>query len=77
MRPVVRAAAADANGSLWISLDVPYTYVYDRRGEKQRIVQFRAAGLVAPTNMSFTGAGRLLVTPGCFLFDPRIPGTGR
>ena len=77
VRPVVRAAAADANGSLWISLDVPYTYVYDRRGEKQRIVQFRAAGLVAPTNMSFTGAGRLLVTPGCFLFDPRIPGTGR
>ena len=74
VRPVVRAAAADANGSLWISLDVPYTYVYDRRGDKQRIVQFRAAGLVAPTNMSFTGAGRVLVTPGCFLFDPGIPG---
>ncbi len=77
VRPVVRAAAADANGSLWISLNMPYTYVYDRRGDKQRIVQFRAAGLVAPTNMSFTAAGRLLVTPGCFLFDPKIPGPGR
>jgi hypothetical protein len=70
VRPAVRAAAADAAGNLWISLDVPFTYVYDTRGDKQRIVQLRAAGLVAPTNMSFTPAGRLLVTPGCFLFDP-------
>ena len=31
VRPVVRAAAADASGRLWISLDVPYTYVYDRQ----------------------------------------------
>lgn len=76
VRPVVRAAAADSAGSLWISLDVPYTYVYDRRGDKQRVLQFRAAGILAPTNMSFTGAGRLLVTPGCFLFDPR-PAGGR
>jgi hypothetical protein len=69
VRPVVRAAAADASGNLWLSLDTAHTYVYDRRGDKQRVVQFRAAGLVAPTNMSFTSAGRLLVTPGCFLFD--------
>jgi hypothetical protein len=69
VRPAIRAAAADVNGNLWLSLDVPYTYVYDRRGDKQRIVQLRAAGLVAPTNMSFTSDGRLLVTPGCFLFD--------
>jgi hypothetical protein len=71
VRPAIRAAAADASGSLWISLDTPFTYVYDRRGDKQRVVQFRAAGIVAPTNMSFTSAGRLLLTPGCFLFDPR------
>ncbi len=71
VRPVVRAAAADASGSLWISLDVPFTYVYDRRGDKQRVVQFRAAGLRAPTNLWFTSSGQLLITPGCFLFDPR------
>jgi hypothetical protein len=71
VRPVVRAAAADANGALWVSLDVPYTYVYDRRGDKQRVVQFRAAGLQAPNNLWFTQSGQLLVTPGCTLFDPR------
>ncbi len=71
VRPAVRAATADKNGNLWISLDVPYTYVYDRRGDKQRIVQLRAAGILKPTNMSFTTTGRLVVTPGCFLFDPQ------
>jgi hypothetical protein len=71
MRPAVRAAAANATGHLWVSLDVPYTYVYDRRGDKQRVVQFRGAGVIAPTNLSFTNAGRILATPGCYLFDPR------
>ena len=71
VRPAVRAAAADANGNLWVSLDVPYTYVFDRQGDKQRVVQFRSTGLIAPTSLSFTDQGRLLVTPGCSLFDPR------
>ena len=71
VRPVVRAAAADANGNLWVSLDVPFTFVYDRTGDKQRVVRFRAAGVMAPTNLSFTRTGRLLATPGCFLFDTR------
>jgi hypothetical protein len=71
VRPVVRAAAADASGSLWVSLDVPYTYVYDRRGDRQHVVQFRAAGTMAPSGLSFTKTGRLLATPGCYLFDPR------
>ena len=71
VRPVVRAATADAGGSLWISLDVPYTYVYDRTGDKQRVVQFRAAGLMSPTGLSFTTSGRILATPGCFLFDTK------
>ena len=71
VRPVVRAAVADASGSLWVSLDVPYTYMYDRGGDKQRVVQFRAAGLMAPTNLSLTPTGRLLATPGCYVFDPR------
>ena len=54
-----------------MSLDVPYTYMYDRGGDKQRVVQFRAAGLMAPTNLSLTPTGRLLATPGCYAFDPR------
>ncbi len=70
IRPAVRAAAADASGSLWISLDVPYTYVYDRRGDKQRVVQFRGASLMTPTNLDFTPRGQILATPGCYLFDP-------
>jgi hypothetical protein len=74
VRPIVRAAAADASGRLWISLDVPYTYVYDRRGDKTRVVQLRAAGLLSPTNLSFAPDGKLLATPGCFLFDVRNSG---
>jgi hypothetical protein len=70
VRPAVRAAAADAH-SLWVSLDVPYTYVYDNRGDKTRIVQFRGAGIIAPTSLSLTGNGRILVTPGCYLFESR------
>ncbi|HSC26194.1 MAG TPA: hypothetical protein VLD67_02910 [Vicinamibacterales bacterium] len=68
VRPAVRAAAADRNGNLWISLGVPYTYVYDSNGDKRRTVQFRAAGIVAPNGLSFTSSGRILVTPGCYTF---------
>ena len=32
--PMVRAAALDRDGRLWISLTVPYTYVYNEAGEK-------------------------------------------
>jgi hypothetical protein len=71
VRPAVRAAAADAAGNLWIALDVPFTYVYDARGDKQRVVQFRSTGVFSPTNLSFAPDGRLLATPGCYLFDPR------
>lgn len=66
--PIVRAAAADPDGRLWIVLTQPYTYVYDRSGDKVRIVQFRAAGLISPTSLFFAGRRRLLVTPGCFEF---------
>ena len=63
--PSVLAAAADRRGNLWISTAVGVTFVYDGNGEKRRAVQFRAAGILAPTGMSFTAGGRLLVTPGC------------
>jgi hypothetical protein len=71
--PVIRAAAVDPAGQLWISLGVPYTYVYDTQGDKTRTVQFEAAGVLSPTSLFFSGRGRLLVTPGCYEFDP----TGR
>ena len=77
VRPAVRAAAADRSGNLWISLDVPFTYVYDRAGEKTRIVQWRGAGVLAPNGISFTAAGQLLATPGCYLFNVRAPAKPR
>ena len=55
---------------LWISLAVPYTYVYDGTGDKTRSIQFTAAGVLMPTSLFFTPTGRLLVTPGCYEFDP-------
>jgi hypothetical protein len=69
--PAIRAAAVNDRGELWISFTVPYTYVYDRDGDKIRTVQFQAAGLMSPSSLSFTRDGRLLITPGCYEFDPR------
>ena len=68
--PVIRTAAVDPRGRLWISFNVPYTYVYDAEGDKAQTIQFQAAGIVSPTSLSFTPQGRLLVTPGCYEFDP-------
>ncbi len=69
--PAVRSAEADASGNLWISLAVPFTYVYDEQGEKSRVVQFVAAGPVAPTGLAFGARGRLFVVPGCYAFETR------
>ncbi len=66
--PVVKAAAVDAHDQLWVSLAAPVTYVFDRAGEKIRTVQFRAAGVVSPTSLSFALSGHILVTPGCYEF---------
>ena len=49
---------------------MPFTYVYDGDGEKVRTVQFRGAGVVTPTSLFFARDGRLLVTPGCYVFRP-------
>jgi hypothetical protein len=65
--PIVRTAAVDPDGRLWVSMVQPYTYVFDADGEKVRTVQFRAAGLIAPSSLSFAGH-RVLVTPGCYQF---------
>jgi hypothetical protein len=71
MSPAIRAAAVDRNGELWISLAVPYTYVYDTAGEKRRTVQFRAAGITSPSSFFFTKDNRVLVTPGCYAFSAK------
>jgi hypothetical protein len=71
VQPAVRAAGADAQGNLWISLSVPFTYVYDQAGERRRIVQFAAAGPLAPTSLSFADDGRVTVTPGCYAFETK------
>ena len=71
--PIVRTAALSPEGDLWISLLPPFTYVYDAAGDKKRAVTFDATGSMAPTSLFFSrasGATRLLVTPGCYEFDP-------
>jgi hypothetical protein len=68
--PTVRTAAVDPAGNLWVSfVAVPYTYVYDRDGDKIRTVQFRGAGVISPAGLFFGHNGRLLVTPGLYEFD--------
>ena len=37
---------------------VPYTYVYDGNGDKQRTIQFRAAGIIAVNGFFFTQGSR-------------------
>jgi hypothetical protein len=68
--PLIRTAAIDRSGRLWISFVVPFSYAYDPRGEKIRTVQFRSAGIVAPASLWFNDKGRVLVTPGCYEFAP-------
>jgi hypothetical protein len=65
---LVKTAAVDPGGNLWVSLVTQVTYVYDRDGARSRVVVFRGAGVVAPTSLSFPGPGRVLVTPGCYEF---------
>ena len=67
--PTIRTAAVDPDGRLWIAFTVPYTYVFDRDGDKIRTVQLRAAGLVTPSSLFFGRNGKLLVTPGLFEFQ--------
>ena len=57
------------SGRLWASFTEPVTYVFDAEGDKIRAVQFRGAGPVSPNHMSFDEKGRMLVTPGLYVFD--------
>lgn len=68
--PAVTTAAVDRSGRLWVSLAVPFTYVYAASGDKIRTVQFKGADLLTPTSLFFTKDGRILATPGCYIFKP-------
>jgi hypothetical protein len=68
----VRAAAVDPKGQLWISLSVPYSYVFDADGDKVRVVQLRAGGVISPSSLAFGADGRLLTTPMLAIFDPDV-----
>ncbi|HXI28762.1 MAG TPA: hypothetical protein VNG89_10070, partial [Vicinamibacterales bacterium] len=68
VRPTIRTASVDRAGNLWIAFVIPYTYVFDGDGDKVRTVQFRAAGLIAPTSLFFGANNRVLVTPGLYEF---------
>lgn len=67
--PTIRTAAVDRAGQLWIAFVVPYTYIYDREGDKTRTVQFRGAGIMTPNSLFFGRNGRLLMKPGLYEFD--------
>jgi hypothetical protein len=68
--PVVRTAAVDRAGRLWVSfVGAQHTYVYDADGEKSMTVRFQAAGTIVPASFFFSHTGRLLVAPGCYEFD--------
>ena len=66
--PLVRTAAVDPLGRLWVSLMAPFTYVYDASGEKVRTLQFEGASVLSPASLFFASDRRLLVTPGCYEF---------
>ena len=68
--PTIRTAAVDPSGRLWMAFTVPYTYVFDKDGDKIRTVQFRAAGIMTPSSLFFGRNGRVLVTPGLYEFRP-------
>jgi hypothetical protein len=68
---LVRTAAVDRLGRLWIALNAPVTYVYDPQGNRVRTVQFDAAGPLLTRSLFFADRGRVLVTPGCDEFASR------
>jgi hypothetical protein len=70
VRPTIRAAAVDRQGRLWVSFVAPFTQVFDRDGDKVRIVEFRGAGRVTPNSLFFGPRGTLLATPGLYEFKP-------
>jgi hypothetical protein len=69
--PTVRTAAVDPDGHLWVAFTVPYTYVFDRDGDKVRTLQFRGAGITSPSSLFFAKNNKVLFTPGLLEFTAR------
>jgi len=69
--PLVRTAAVDPAGRLWVSLVLPYTYVFAPNGDKQRTVQFHGAMPLSVTSLTFAKGDRILITPGLYEFSAR------
>jgi hypothetical protein len=65
---LVRTAAVDRLGRLWIALNGPFIYVYDPQGNKVRTLQFDATGPLLTRSLFFADRDRVLVTPGCYEF---------
>ena len=70
VQPMVRAAAVDPEGRLWVAMPTSYVYVFDKDGEKTRTMQLIGAGVLRPASLWFARDGRLLVTPGLYEFAP-------
>lgn len=70
VQPLVRTAAVDRDGRLWVAMATSHVYVYDADGEKLRTLQLIGAGTLTPISMWFARDGRLLVTPGLYEFSP-------
>ena len=68
--PMVRAAAVDPRGRLWIATLTSHVYVFDPEGEKVATYQLIGAGPILPDSMWFTPDGHLLVSPGLYEFLP-------
>jgi hypothetical protein len=66
---LVTTAAVDPRGTLWVVLADGTVYVYSSDGDKIRTLRLRAAGPLTPASLSFASSSRLLVTPGCYIFD--------
>jgi hypothetical protein len=69
--PTIRTAAVDPDGHLWVAFTVPYTYVFDRDGDKVRTLQFHGAGTISPSSFFFAKNDKVLVTPGLYEFTRR------
>lgn len=67
--PVVRTAAADRSGRLWVALQTGHVYVYDAAGEKTRTLVFGGPSPDLTSSLFFTRGGRVLTGPGGYEFD--------
>lgn len=66
--PLVRTAAVDPQGNLWIATITSHVYVFAPDGEKVATYQLIGAGPLMPDSLWFAPDGRLLVAPGLYEF---------